>query len=119
MMKKAIAFSLFLVSGWLIAQTNQGQLQQPAKEKKGQVTVQGCVGRSSGDFILTQSDPANTYVLEGTRKIKLDPYLGQQVEVTGTESPTRSNSSNFRRRAASPVTIMVESINTIAKRCER
>ena len=117
MINKAIAISLFLVSGWVIAQANQSE--QPAKEKTGQVTVQGCVGRSSGDFIITRSDPANTYVLEGTRKIKLDPYLGQQVEVTGTESATMSNSSNFRRRPASPVTIMVESINTIGKRCEK
>ena len=102
-----------------MAQANQGQPQRVAKEKKGQVTLQGCVSRSSGDFIITRSDPANTYVLEGTRKIKLDPYLGQQVEVTGTESATMSNSSNFRRRPASPVTIMVESINTIGKRCEK
>jgi len=119
MMSRAIVISLFLVSGWVIAHANQGQPQQPAEKKTGQVTVQGCVSRSSGDFILIQLDPANTYVLEGTRKIKLDPYLGQQVEVTGTESATMSNSSNFRRRPASPVTIMVESINTIGKRCEK
>lgn len=116
-MKKAIVLILLFVVGLLMAQANPGQSQPPAKNKEGKVTVQGCVSRAAGDFILMQSDPANTFVLEPARKIKLEPYLGQQVEVTGTESPTMSSSSNFRRRAASPVTIAVDSINTISKRC--
>jgi hypothetical protein len=117
-MRKAIVFMLlFVVGSLLMAQANQGQSQPPAKSKEGKVTVQGCVSRSFGDFVLMQSDPANSFVLEPTRKIKLEPYLGQQVEVTGTESPTMSTSSSFRKRAGSSVTIMVDSINTISKRC--
>lgn len=116
-MKKAIALIPLFVGGLLIAQSNQGQSQPPAKNKEGRVTVQGCVSRAAGDFMLMQSDPANSFVLEPSRKIKLEPYLGQQVEVTGTESPTMSSSSNFRRRAGSSVTIVVDSINTISKRC--
>lgn len=117
-MKKAIVPILWLVAvGSLMAQSNQGQSQTPAKNNEGKVSVQGCVIRAAGDFVLMQSDPANSFVLEPTRKIKLEPYLGQQVEVTGTESPTMSTSSNFRRRPGSPVTIVVDSINTISKRC--
>lgn len=116
-MKKAIVLILLFMGGLLMAQSNQGPSQPPAKNNEGKVTVQGCVGRAAGDFILMRSDPANSFVLEPTRKIKLEPYLGQQVEVTGTESPTMSTSSSFRRRPGSTVTIVVDSINTISKRC--
>jgi hypothetical protein len=114
LMNKAILLVVLFGGSWLMAQTNPDQ----PKEKKGQVTVQGCVSRSSGDYVLMQSDPGNSYVLHATNKIKLGPYLGRQVEVTGTESPTMSSSSDAGRRVSS-VTIMVDSINTISKECKR
>jgi hypothetical protein len=112
---KAIMLVLF-VGGWMMTQASQDQPQNPAQDKQGQVTVQGCVSRSGGDFILMQSDPGNSYVLRTNRKIKLDHYLGQQVEVTGNESSTTSTSSTSKK-AGSSVMIMVDSINTISKRC--
>jgi hypothetical protein len=30
----------------------------------GGITVQGCVSRSSGDYVLMQLDPGNCYVLQ-------------------------------------------------------
>lgn len=91
---------------------------QRGKKKKNEVTIEGCMGRMSGDYLLFQTDPGNSYVLEANRKIKLEKYMGQQVEVTGTEHPTLSTSTNFtRRRAGSPVTIFVESINKLANEC--
>ena len=116
-MNRSIVFAIVLAGGWLAAQAYQDQAQQPAKEKPGPVSVQGCVSRSSGDFTLMQSDPGNTYVIRPSGKLKLDPYLGQQVEVTGYETPTTSTSSNYNRRPASAVTIVVESIKTISKQC--
>jgi hypothetical protein len=81
--------------------------------------VQGCVGRSSGDYILMKQDPGMTYELQATGKTKLRQYLGQQVEVTGTESPSMSTSSDTSARAGSPspVTLTVTSIKTIDKEC--
>ena len=116
-MKRTIVFAILLASGRFTAQANQDHAQQPPKEKPGHVSVEGCVSRSSGDFTLIQSDPGNTYVIRPSGKLKLDPYLGQQVEVTGRETPTTSTSSNYNRRPASAVTIVVESIKTIAKQC--
>jgi len=115
-MKKTIVFATLLASGSLLAKANQDQSQQSPKEKQGTVIVQGCVSRSSGDFTLMQPDPPNTYVLRPSGKVKLDPYLGQQVEVTGSETPSLGTSSN-RGRPAAPVTIVVDSIKTIATRC--
>jgi hypothetical protein len=117
LMNKTILLVVLFVGSWLMAQANPDQSQHPPDEKKGQVTVQGCVSRSSGNFVLMQSDPGNSYVLHATKKMNMGQYLGQQVEVTGTETPTMSSSSDAGRRGSS-VTIVVDSINTISKQCK-
>ena len=89
-----------------------------SKKSKDEVTVTGCVSRLNTDYILMQTDPGNSYELQ-SRKIHFRQYLGQEVEVTGTKSPTMSTSSDFLTRSgpASPVTITVDSIKTIHNRC--
>jgi hypothetical protein len=95
-----------------------GSDQHHSKRAKDEITARGCLGRSQTDYVLTQPDPGNTYELEGSRKLRLDTYLGQEVEVTGTESPSMSTSSDsLFRGSASPVTIRVAFIKTISKRC--
>jgi hypothetical protein len=96
-----------------------GPSQDNSKHAKGQITVQGCVGRSTGDYILTKQDPGMTYELQATGKTKLRHYLGQRVEVTGKESPSMSTSSDTSARMGSPasVTLTVTSIRTIDKEC--
>jgi len=93
--------------------------QRTAKVSKEQVTVQGCVSRSTGDYILIKQDPGMTYELQPTGKTRLRQYLGQEVEVTGTESPSLSTSSDALARLGSPasVTLTITSIRTIAKQC--
>jgi hypothetical protein len=90
------------------------------KKSKDEVTARGCVSRYSTDYILVQPDEGNSYELQESGKAKLSPYLGQEVEVTGVESPSMSNSSDAgfgRSGSPSPVTITVYSITSIAKRC--
>jgi hypothetical protein len=113
-MSKTTLFALLLGS-FLIAQSAVAQ-SQPSAKPKGQVTVQGCVTRQTGDFILTQTDPGNTYVLHAAENVKLSQYLGQQVKVTGTKSPTLSDSTDAGH-ATSSVTLTVTSIKTISKQC--
>jgi len=117
---------LLLIAMLLSASLAMGQQNKPepaapdnSKHGKGQVTVQGCVSRSNGDYILFKQDPGVTYELEATGKMRLRDYLGQRVEVTGQESPSLSTSSDTMTRigSASPVTITVTSIRTIAKQC--
>jgi hypothetical protein len=116
-----LLFVLLLSGSYLLAQDNtpRSPSQQNSKDSKGQVTVQGCVARSSGDYILIMQDPAMTYELQATGKTKLRQYLGQQVEVTGKESPSMSTSSDALNRMGSPasVTITITSIKTIGKHC--
>jgi hypothetical protein len=116
-MIKATVFVLLFVGSCLIAPTGQAQ-SQPSTKANGQVTVQGCVSRQSGDYVLTQSDPGNSYVLHAVDKIKLGQYLGQQVKVTGTKSPTMNDSSDAGR-STSAVTLTVSSVKTISKECGR
>jgi len=112
---------LLLSGSFLLARDSNSNspCQHSSKASKGEVTVQGCVGRSSGDYILMKQDPGMTYELQATGKTKLRQYLGQQVEVTGTESPSMSTSSDTSARAGSPspVTLTVTSIKTIDKEC--
>jgi hypothetical protein len=107
--------SLLLAQDSAPANTNQ----QDGKDSKGEVTVRGCVSRSSGDYILMKQDPAVTYELQGTHKIRLRNYLGQQVEVSGNESSTMASSSDALNKvgSAAPVTLTITSIKTLDKEC--
>ncbi len=119
-MKKIWVVLLLLSSSLLAQEGNPSAKSQPkSKDAKGQVTVQGCVGKFSGDYILTKQEPAITYELQATGKIKLRNYLGQRVEVTGNEGPSMSTSSDALTKtgSASSVTLTITSIKAIAKQC--
>jgi hypothetical protein len=123
MAKTTIVLLLVCFSISLMAQTSgQNQAaanQHKSKNTKDEITVRGCVSKLSTDYILTQPDQGNSYELQGSKRMRFGPYLGQQVEVTGVEAPTMSTSSDYLARSgsASPVTITVHSIKTVAKRC--
>jgi hypothetical protein len=114
-------FALLLSGSFLLAQDSNPSAtsQHKSKDSKGQVTIQGCVGRSNGDYTLLKQNPGMTYELQATGKIKLRQYLGQRVEVTGKESPSMSTSSDALTKtgSASSVTLTITSINTIEKDC--
>jgi hypothetical protein len=118
---KILWIGLLLSAGILLAQdsTPANTSQHRSKPAKDEVTVQGCVGKSSGDYVLTKQNPAMTYELQATGKTRLRNYLGQRVEVTGTESPTLSTSSDAMNKtgSAAPVTLTISSIRTIDKEC--
>ena len=118
---RTLCFALLLASSFLLAQdTNSNSPSQDnSKDSKGQVTLQGCVSRSSGDYILMKQNPAISYQLQATGKIRLHNYLGQRVEAVGNESPTMSTSSDAMNKvgSAAPVTLTITSIRTIDKEC--
>ncbi|HEV3308375.1 MAG TPA: hypothetical protein VGZ91_18175 [Candidatus Sulfotelmatobacter sp.] len=108
--------ALLLSGSFLLAQDSNSE---PTKNSKGQLTVQGCVSRSSGDYVLVKQDPAVSYQLQGTGKIKLRHYLGERVEVTGNEGPTMSTSSDAMNKvgSAAPETLTITSIKILDKEC--
>ena len=118
---KKLGVALLLSGSFLLAQdTNSGDAnQRNSKARKGEITIQGCVGRSSGDYVLTKQNPAMTYELQATGKTRLRNYLGQRVEVTGKESASLSTSSDALNKtgSASSVTLTITSIRTINREC--
>jgi hypothetical protein len=122
--KKTQCLVVLFAVGSLVAESNPDQASNPSatypKNSKGEITVQGCLAKATGDYILVQTDPGNTFKLEkGSRNIKLGPHLGEQVVVTGWKSATLSTSSDALNRAGPPssVTLMVTSLRTLAKEC--
>jgi hypothetical protein len=114
---KRLWFVLLLLGSFLTAQESE-PIQNNSKPSTGQITVQGCVSRSAGDYTLMKQDPGMTYQLQATGKIKLSHYLGQQVEITGKESPSlRTSSSTPARTGPASVALTITSIKTIAKEC--
>jgi len=91
-------------------------VNQTSTKSKADVTATGCVSRLNSNFILMRSDQSSSYQLEEGKGVRLDPYLGQEVEVTGTES-TAMGTSSPKASTANPLQITVHSIKTIHKRC--
>jgi hypothetical protein len=114
-MKPLVVITLFL------AVTLLGQDSNPPDKhnRKDEITVQGCVSRSNGDYTLMKQDPGMTYQLQATGKTRLKNYLGQRVEVIALESPTLSTSSDAMNKvgSAAPVTLTITSIKTLDKSC--
>lgn len=122
-MKRTIFLLVLCAAVSLNAQTSgldqSNTSQDNSKKSKDEITARGCVAKQSTDYILTQADQGNSYELQGNKKLRLRNYLGQEVEVTGVESPTLATSSDYLARsgAATSVTITVHSVKTIQKRC--
>jgi hypothetical protein len=119
-MKQTILLVLVISASVLLAQgNNNGGNPDNPEPAKGQTTIRGCVSRSNGDFILVKQDPAITYELHSSGKVKLGHYLGQQVELTGKTSPSLSTSSDSSGGGGAPssLTLTATSIKTITKEC--
>ena len=69
-------FALLLSGGFLLAQDSGPSAagQDDSKASNGQITVRGCVSRSSGDYVLLRQDPGMTYGLRTTGKTKIGHY---------------------------------------------
>jgi hypothetical protein len=119
-MKPAL-LGLLLCAGLVFAQENRpsSDPDHSKKNDKNEVTVDGCLSRSGGDYVLTKQNPPQTFELQGSQNISLRNYLGQQVEVTGHKSQTLGSSTDVMSPTGSPspLTITVSSIKTISKKC--
>jgi hypothetical protein len=115
----------FLLTGMLVwaniawGQAGNGNSSTVGNKSKSEITAKGCVAKQSTDYLLIQADQGNSYELQGSNKVRLKHYLGQEVEVTGVESPSMPTSSDYLARSgdATSVTITVHTIKTIQERC--
>jgi hypothetical protein len=121
-MKQIMLLVLVISATVVLAQNNNmpnAATTDNSRHAREQMTVRGCVSTFNGDFILVKQDPAMTYELHSSGKVKLGRYLGQQVEVTGQTSPSLSTSSDSTGRGGAPssLTLTATSIKTITKEC--
>lgn len=113
----AILLAVVLAAGSLLAEDGPAQPTVASKHQpKGGITVRGCLSTESGDYILMQGDPGNTYELAESGMVKFGRHLGEEVEVSGWQSTSQGTSSDFLG-SPSPVTITATGIRTIAKEC--
>jgi hypothetical protein len=118
-MSKGSVIVVLFVGACLMAQLNDDESQRLPADRKQHFTVHGCLRRPSiGDYFLVHSDVGKIYELDSTHEIEFDDYMGQRVEIIGTESPSLSSSKRSSFRVARPLTIMVDSIRTVSKRCK-
>jgi len=95
---------------------------EPSKEdrqgskKTDLITVTGCVSRLNSNFILEESARSHSYQLQGGEQLKLENYLGKEVEVSGTET-TPMTTSSPRASTANPVALDIHSIKLLQPRC--
>jgi hypothetical protein len=124
---KTVLFITLLLTGTLLfaqnstAANNDQEAAQNVPDSHGKVTVTGCMSMFSGDYTLVKDNPAITYELQATGKLKLHDYLGQRVEVTGRQQESLSTSSDAMSKegSPSPLTIKISSIKTLDKDCSQ
>jgi hypothetical protein len=119
MRRTLLLSSLLLGALWLVAQTYPDQTQAPDRGTKtgnNQMTVEGCLSESNGNYTLTDST-GNVYQLVGGSK--LSEHVGHTVKVTGT-NPSHvpsSSSANTGAAPSAPPTLTVTSVKHVSSSC--
>lgn len=118
---------LLLGTTWALAQNDQNQTspsdQTPAAQgdmtptnSSGNMTVQGCLSGSEGNYMLTDKN-GTTYQLSGDTA-KLSDHVGHEIKVTGGKSDSAmAPSGGGTDTGASKPTLQVSSFKHVSKTC--
>jgi len=116
---------LMLAACWAAAQDSSQTTPANAGSQTGdgsQVTVQGCLGGSEGNYTL-MSDDGTSYRLTGNTA-KLKDHVGHEMTITGAASSSNSNASNGmgeeagNNRKSGMANLEVGSFKHVAKTCK-
>lgn len=96
---------------------SMGSGQSSRTGADGQVTVEGCLSGSSGNFTLTDKN-GTAYQLTGDTA-KLSEHVGHEVKIMGTTgSATGAESSTGTAAAGAGQTLQVSSVKHVSKTCK-
>jgi len=113
---------LLLGLSWAAAQdtpTRSSASGQSSRTGAGQMTVEGCLSGSSGNFTLTDKN-GSFYKLTGNTE-KLSEHVGHEVKVTGTSGAAGTGASGSTETSASGAggqSLQVTSLKHISKTCK-
>jgi hypothetical protein len=112
---------LLLGASWAAAQNYPSQGSQTKPSTSGtEMSVQGCLGGSSGSYTLADKN-GNSFQLTGDTA-KLSEHVGHEVKVTGAPSsaPSAGASSGTmgQTSSSSQQAIEVSSVKHISKTCK-
>lgn len=121
---------LLLSVSWVAAQTDQSDRSQTgsssaSREKSAntgsQMTVQGCLSGSEGNYTLTDKS-GNTYQLTGDTA-KLSEHVGHEIKVSGTATTATTSSGGSsgamgQSSGSSQKAIEVSSVKHMTKTCQ-
>jgi len=92
---------------------------QTSRTGAGQMTVEGCLSGSSGNFTLTDKN-GTAYQLTGDTA-KLSEHVGHEVKVTGTSAAAATGASGSTETSAAGSAgqaLQVTSVKHVAKTCK-
>jgi Protein of unknown function (DUF5818) len=121
---------LLLSVSWVAAQSDQGDRSQTGSSSAGQeksantgnqMTVQGCLSGSEGNYTLTDKS-GNTYQLTGDTA-KLSEHVGHEIKVSGTATTATTSSGGSsgamgQSSGSSQKAIEVSSVKHMTKTCQ-
>jgi len=98
-MPKIAMMSVLLMASFAIAQTEQrpstsnpNQSQSQMGTSGNQISVQGCLSGSKGNYTLTDKSGNSYQLTAGTAD--LSSHVGQQVQISGTATPSGAGSTS-------------------------
>ena len=110
---------LLLGLSWAVAQDSsagsQGSNGSARTGAGGQITVEGCLSGSSGNFTLTDKN-GTAYQLTGDTA-KLSEHVGHEVKITGTSASADASGSQTSASGAGQA-LQVTSMKHISKTCK-
>src|SRR6516225_10468681 len=113
---------LLLGLSWAVAQDSsagsQGSNGSARTGAGGQMTVEGCLNGSSGNFTLTDKN-GTSYQLTGDTS-SLTEHVGHEVKITGTSGSASSGASSSSAGASgsSGQSLQVSSVKMVSKTCK-
>ena len=121
MRKILLALSVVLLGlTWAVAQdpsTQSTPSSASGQSAGGQMTVEGCLSGSNGNFTLTDKN-GMSYQLTGDAA-KLSEHVGHEVKVTGTSSGSgAAGGENTSTGAGGSQTLQVSSVKHVSKTCK-